>query len=72
MNDRGKRITQGLEDKTMVFASRQTKTSLRNTLLVRGGLYRGMSAATTKDTGTRNESSYKLDESRGVSEDKQR
>jgi len=52
----------------MVFASRQTKTSLRNVLLVRGGLYRGMSAATTKDTGIRNESSYKLDESHGVRE----
>jgi len=67
VNDRGKRITQGWEDKTMVFASRSTKTSLRDMLLVYGGLYRGLSAATTKSTGTRNESSYKLDESCGVS-----
>ncbi len=70
MNDRDERIAQGLEDKTMIFASRQTKTSLRDVLLVYGGLYRKMSAATTKSTDTRNESSYELDESEsyGVSE----
>ena len=67
MNDRGKGITQGLRDKTMVFTSRQMKTSLRKMLLDFRGFIYGTNTATTNSTDTWNESSYKLDESCRVS-----